>query len=39
MGGRPVRVGGAVIRVDEPVPRCVVTTLDPRHRASATSRR
>jgi hypothetical protein len=22
-------VGGAVIRVDEPVPRCVVTTLDP----------
>ena len=27
--GRRVRVGGAVIRVDEPVPRCVVTTLDP----------
>jgi len=27
--GRPVRVGGAVVRVDEPVPRCVVTTLDP----------
>jgi hypothetical protein len=27
--GRSVRVGGAVIRVDEPVPRCVVTTLDP----------
>ena len=27
--GRPVRVGGAVIRIDEPVPRCVVTTLDP----------
>ena len=26
---RPVRVGGAVIRIDEPVPRCVVTTLDP----------
>ena len=26
---RRVRVGGAVIRVDEPVPRCVVTTLDP----------
>jgi uncharacterized protein YcbX len=27
--GRRVRVGDAVIRVDEPVPRCVVTTLDP----------
>ena len=27
--GRPVRVGGAVIRIEEPVPRCVVTTLDP----------
>ena len=27
--GRRVRVGEAVIRVDEPVPRCVVTTLDP----------
>jgi MOSC domain-containing protein len=27
--GRRVRVGGAVIRIDEPVPRCVVTTLDP----------
>ncbi len=27
--GRRVRVGGAVIRVGEPVPRCVVTTLDP----------
>jgi uncharacterized protein len=27
--GRRVRVGGAVIRVAEPVPRCVVTTLDP----------
>jgi MOSC domain-containing protein len=26
---RRVRVGDAVIRVDEPVPRCVVTTLDP----------
>ena len=29
VGGTAVRVGGAVIRVDEPVPRCVVTTLDP----------
>jgi uncharacterized protein YcbX len=28
--GLRVRVGDAVIRVDEPVPRCVVTTLDPR---------
>jgi uncharacterized protein YcbX len=27
--GRRVRVGGALIRVGEPVPRCVVTTLDP----------
>jgi len=27
--GRRVRVGAAVIRIDEPVPRCVVTTLDP----------
>ena len=27
--GRRVRVGDAVIRVGEPVPRCVVTTLDP----------
>ena len=27
--GRRVRVGDAVIRVAEPVPRCVVTTLDP----------
>jgi hypothetical protein len=27
--GRRVRVGGAVIRVGQPVPRCVVTTLDP----------
>jgi MOSC domain-containing protein len=27
--GRRVRVGEAVIRIDEPVPRCVVTTLDP----------
>jgi len=27
--GRRVRVGDAVIRVEEPVPRCVVTTLDP----------
>jgi uncharacterized protein len=27
--GRGVRVGDAVIRVEEPVPRCVVTTLDP----------
>jgi uncharacterized protein len=28
--GRRVRVGDAVIRVGEPVPRCVVTTLDPK---------
>lgn len=27
--GRAVRVGEAVLRVGEPVPRCVVTTLDP----------
>src|SRR5262245_24853655 len=27
--GRRVRVGEAVIRIGEPVPRCVVTTLDP----------
>ena len=27
--GRRVRVGGAVIHIGEPVPRCVVTTLDP----------
>ena len=27
--GRRVRMGEAVIRIDEPVPRCVVTTLDP----------
>ncbi|MGA9162046.1 MAG: MOSC domain-containing protein [Actinomycetota bacterium] len=27
--GRRVRVGDAIIRVGEPVPRCVVTTLDP----------
>ena len=27
--GRRVRVGDAVIRIEEPVPRCVVTTLDP----------
>lgn len=27
--GRRVRVGDAVIRVGDPVPRCVVTTLDP----------
>ena len=27
--GRRVRVGDAVIRIGEPVPRCVVTTLDP----------
>lgn len=27
--GRRVRAGDAVIRVGEPVPRCVVTTLDP----------
>lgn len=27
--GRRVRVGDAVIRVGEPVPRCAVTTLDP----------
>ena len=27
--GRHVRVGGAVIRVGDPVPRCVVTTLNP----------
>lgn len=27
--GRRVRVGEAVIRIAEPVPRCVVTTLDP----------
>jgi hypothetical protein len=27
--GRRVRVGDALIRVGEPVPRCVVTTLDP----------
>ena len=28
-GGREVRVGEAIIRVGEPVPRCVVTTQDP----------
>lgn len=28
--GRRVRVGEAVVRVGEPVPRCVVTTQDPR---------
>ena len=27
--GRPVRVGGALLRIEDPVPRCVVTTLDP----------
>lgn len=27
--GREVRIGGATIRVGEPVPRCVVTTQDP----------
>jgi uncharacterized protein YcbX len=27
--GRAVRVGGALLRVGEPVPRCVVTTQDP----------
>ncbi len=27
--GRTARVGGAVVRVGGPVPRCVVTTLDP----------
>ncbi len=27
--GRRVRLGDAVVRVGEPVPRCVVTTLDP----------
>ena len=27
--GRRLRVGGAVLEIDEPVPRCVVTTLDP----------
>ncbi|HZD17612.1 MAG TPA: MOSC domain-containing protein [Actinomycetota bacterium] len=28
-GGRHVRVGGATLLVETPVPRCVVTTLDP----------
>jgi uncharacterized protein len=28
-GGRELAVGGAVLRVTEPVPRCVVTTRDP----------
>ena len=27
--GRRVRIGGAEVRVGEPVPRCVITTLDP----------
>lgn len=27
--GRPVRVGGAVVRVGGPVPRCAITTQDP----------
>lgn len=28
-GGRSVRVGEALLEVEDPVPRCVVTTLDP----------
>jgi uncharacterized protein YcbX len=28
-GGRKVRVGGAILTIEDPVPRCVVTTLDP----------
>jgi uncharacterized protein YcbX len=28
--GRRLRIGGAVVRGGEPVPRCVVTTLDPK---------
>lgn len=29
-GGRRARIGEAVVRVGEPVPRCVITTLDPK---------
>jgi hypothetical protein len=28
--GRRVRIGEAEVRVGEPVPRCVITTLDPK---------
>ncbi|MGH2527806.1 MAG: MOSC domain-containing protein [Actinomycetota bacterium] len=28
-GGRRVRIGQAVVRIGDPVPRCVITTLDP----------
>ena len=35
--GRRIEVGEAIVRMGDPVPRCVVTTLDP-DRARRTSR-